>query len=143
MLTHQSFPEQKCLKNSCHSVSEKQTKNTTTSIKQAFSNFRASNKPTPHRKSPIYRKTKIQTNGWRKKIVIFLEIKIHFQKNKQKTQPLAISSPLRLSERPLSQQHVIRRQLIQTQRCQKNEKKFNKHLEIRNCESQKKLKNNR
>ena len=44
--------------------------------------------------------------------------KIKSQKNRLKTQPLALSKRLVFSERPLSHQHVVRSQLIRKQKYQ-------------------------
>ena len=52
-----------------------------------------------------------------KKINNFLEIlKIQSQKNRRETQPLALSKLLVVFDRPLSQKHKIRRQIIRKQK---------------------------
>ena len=61
--------------------------------------------------------------------VIFLEIrKIQSQKNRRRTQPIALSKLKLFSEVPMSQQNVVRHQLIRNQKILKEMvfiKKFN------------------
>ena len=63
------------------------------------------------------RTQKCQQNWLSKKFKLLLEIlQTQSQTYKRKTQPLPLSKILVFSERPLSQQHVVRLQLIRKQK---------------------------
>ena len=93
----------------------KQTRSTTSSIKQAFSKFRSTPSPKHIVRRLLIRK-KTKTNGCHKKIQqTFGNTKNSISQNRREAQQLALSKLLVTFGCPLSQQHIVGRQLIRKQ----------------------------